>query len=268
MPNVLINGANLYYAESGIGDPLVLVHGTGGNADVWAKIVPALATTHRTIAYDRRAYQRSSGPSPATKDFHHQHGEDLGELLQVLHAQPATVVAWSAGAFAALHAALAYPDRIKQLVLYEPPLHAKTHITWPLFRTFALVGLSRIVGRPQAGAEAFARAVMAYADGRNSFDGLSSEIRVKMAQDTPALLAELAAGTGEELRATTLSTQIKVPLTLMVGEQSPALFLSAMQRLRNIFPQAPLVTIRGGNHFAHLDEPEAFVRALRAAIAA
>ena len=268
MPSVSVNGTSIYYKEVGRGEPMVLVHGTGASADAWDPVLPLLGITYRTITYDRRGYQRSEGPPPATKHYHLRHGEDLGELLKAWDATPATVVGWSAGSFTAFHAAIKYPGRIKQLILYEPPLYAAKNITWPLFKTFALVGLWKAIGRPQAGADAFLRMAMAYRDGRNSFDHLPPELHVSMAKDTATLLAELAAGTGEEFDATALPAQITVPVKLLVGECSPELFHLAMQRLRSMFPLAPVITIPGGNHIAQVDRPEAFVESLNAAISA
>src|SRR5258708_37261362 len=61
MATVAVNGATLYYKEAGSGEPLILVHGTGFNADVWNKVFDGFAQNYRTIAYDRRGYQRSTG---------------------------------------------------------------------------------------------------------------------------------------------------------------------------------------------------------------
>lgn len=267
MPAIQVNGASLHVKDTGEGEALVLVHGTGANADAWDLVSPLLASSHRVIAYDRRAYQRSTGAQPPSRDYYRQHGEDLAELLRVLGAVPATVVAWSGGSFPALHAALKYPERIRQLVLYEPPLHAARNPTWPLFKTFATVGLMKALGKPQAAAGAFLRMVMAYADGRSSLDNFPAALRAGMVKDIPALLAELDAGTGEELTPAQLST-VKPPVKLMLGDQSPALFTAAMRRLQNIYPKAPLISIPGANHIALIDLPEVFAQSLRTAITA
>src|SRR5258706_15703449 len=44
------NGINLYYTEAGSGEPLLLIHSTGFNADLWDKVLPLFAQDFRTIA--------------------------------------------------------------------------------------------------------------------------------------------------------------------------------------------------------------------------
>jgi pimeloyl-ACP methyl ester carboxylesterase len=54
MPVVTVDGVELFYKERGSGSPILLVHGMGGNADVWDEAFDLLAKDHRVIAYDRR----------------------------------------------------------------------------------------------------------------------------------------------------------------------------------------------------------------------
>ena len=267
MATININGINLYYKEAGSGEPLLLVHGTGFNADVWELVFDALARDYRTIAYDRRAYQRSQGSPPPTADYGRQQGEDMAALLQALGAAPANIVGWSAGGIHALHATLIYPDRVKRLVLYEPPLYAVRFIDFPLFKGFIKTNLLKAIGRKQAAAESFARMVLAYQDGRNSYNQLSSEFRAKLAADAGTLLAEFAAGTGDELKPEILGAQIKVPVTLLVGEQSPSSLKKATENLAKILHNAPIVWLPESNHLAQVDQPDRFVKAVKEALA-
>jgi hypothetical protein len=70
--------------------------------------------------------------------------------------------------------------------------------------------------------------VLAYSDGRNSYDHLSPELRAGLARDSRTLLAELAAGTGEELKPEILPT-LNAPVTLLLGELSPIYLRKAME---------------------------------------
>jgi pimeloyl-ACP methyl ester carboxylesterase len=262
-----VNGINLYYREAGSGEPLLLVHGAGFNADVWEPVFDALANDYRTIIYDRRGYQRSQGTPPPIANYGRQHGEDIAKLLQALDAAPANVVGWSMGGIHALHAALMYPDRIKRLVLYEAPLYAMRFIDFTLLKGFTKIHLLKAIGKKHAAAKIFARMVLAYQDGRNSYDRLSMEFRAKLTADADTLLAEIAAGCGEELKPEILSTQIKVPVTLLVGEQTLSFLKKPMENLSRILPNAPLVWLPESNHLAHIDHPDRFVKAVKEALA-
>ncbi len=266
MATVNVNGTSLYYREAGSGEPLVLIHGTGFNADVWDKVFDVLAQDYRTIAYDRRAYQRSQGSPPPTADYGHQQGEDMAALLQALGATPANIVGWSAGGIYALHATLMYPKCVKRLVLYEPPLYAMRFIDFPMFKGFIRTHLLKAIGMKQAAGESFARMVLAYQDGRNSYNQLSTEFRARLSADANTLLAEFVAVIGEKLTPEILSTQIKVPVTLLTGEESPSSFKKETENLARILHNAPVVQLPKSNHLAHVDQPDRFVIAVKEAL--
>ena len=88
MTTIIINGAEVFYREKGSGSPLLLIHGTRGNADIWGETFDALAANHRVIAYDRRGFSRSL--YPPVKDLH-LHSEHAAALLTQMDAAPATV---------------------------------------------------------------------------------------------------------------------------------------------------------------------------------
>ena len=267
MATINVNGISLYYREAGSGEPLLLIHGTGFNADVWDKVFDLLARDYRTIAYDRRAYQRSQGSPPPTASYGYQQGEDIAALLQALHAAPATLLGWSAGGIHALHATLNHPDCVERLVLYEPPLYPMRYIDLPFFTAFFKINVLKAVGRYPAAAAVFTHTVLAYQDGRNSYEQLSAEIRAKMAGDADTALTEIDATSREEPKSETLSKQINVPVTLLLGDQSPVLFHKAANNLAGVLHNAPIVRLPGANHFAHVDQPHEFVKAVKGALA-
>jgi pimeloyl-ACP methyl ester carboxylesterase len=269
MATIKVNGINLYYREAGSGEPLLLVHGTGFNADVWDKVVDAFARDYRTIVYDRRAYQRSQGKPPALADYAHQQGEDMAALLQALDATPANIVGWSAGGIFSLDAALLHPDCVKHLVLYEPPLYVLSFLLWDsaLIRDFTRMYLLKAIGKQPAAAVCFARMASAYQDGRNSYDQFSAEFRAKLAADANTLFAELPVVLAGKPKPGILSAQIKAPVTLLVGVQSSSAMKRAIVNLAEILHYAPVMIMPESNHFAHTDQPDEFVKEVKKALA-
>jgi pimeloyl-ACP methyl ester carboxylesterase len=261
-----VNGTSLYYKEAGLGEPLLLVHGTGFNADVWDQVFENLARDYRTIVYDRRAYQRSQGSPPPASAYGRQQAEDIAALLEALGAAPASILGWSAGGIFALHATLLYPGRVKRLILYEPPLIAPRFIDLPFLKGIIKIGLRIAVGRKEAAAKSFTQMVLAYQDGRNSYDQLSTDFRARLAVDTDTLLAELMAVARDNLRPEMLSTQIRVPVTLLIGEQSPSSLRKAAEYLARTLRDASPIYLRESNHLAQVDQPDRFVRAVREAL--
>jgi pimeloyl-ACP methyl ester carboxylesterase len=95
VPETEANGVRLYYEVHGDREPLVLVHGSWGDATGWGAVVPALAKSFRVLLYDRRGHSRSERPdTPGSVD---EDGDDLTALLEALHLAPAHVVTSSYG---------------------------------------------------------------------------------------------------------------------------------------------------------------------------
>jgi 3-oxoadipate enol-lactonase len=108
-----IGDAKLNYAVSGQGEPLVLVHGWALNLSVWKDQVRAFAPRYRVVTYDLRGFGHSTGVPDITAD-----PADLAALLDRLGIQSAHIVGHSRGGTIALAFALAFPQRVRSLVLY------------------------------------------------------------------------------------------------------------------------------------------------------
>ena len=115
-----VNGVRLYYELHGSGEPLVLVHGSWGDARSWRLVVPGLAESFRVVVYDRRGHSRSQRPdTPGSVD---EDGDDLAALLEALDLAPAHVVTNSYGGNIALRLATRRPEVFRSLSCHEPPL--------------------------------------------------------------------------------------------------------------------------------------------------
>lgn len=90
------DGVRLFYDETGLGRPLVLIHGWTFSGRFFARNVSVLAENARVITVDLRGHGRSDKPN---------HGyltprlaADLGDLLQALDLSDVTLLGWSLGA--------------------------------------------------------------------------------------------------------------------------------------------------------------------------
>jgi pimeloyl-ACP methyl ester carboxylesterase len=81
----------------------------------WRKLGQRLAPTHDVLAPDLIGY--GGDPWPPGKPFHF--GQDVERLAGLLD-RPADVVGHSYGGLLALQLALAQPERVRSLALYEP----------------------------------------------------------------------------------------------------------------------------------------------------
>ncbi|MCA9863762.1 MAG: alpha/beta fold hydrolase, partial [Thermomicrobiales bacterium] len=90
-----LNGAEIAYAVTGAGDPVVLVHGGDANSEHWAFQVQALASQYQVILLDSRGHGRSPyNGGPLT---YAQLADDVVALLDLLGIARAHLVGWSDG---------------------------------------------------------------------------------------------------------------------------------------------------------------------------
>jgi len=255
-----LDGVDLDYEERGAGPALLLIHGTA--ARVWGSVPEALADSARTIDYDRRSFGASVHP-PVTDLTRHR--DDAAALLDALGAGPAVIVGWSIGGVVALDLALAHPERVRALVLIEPPLHAKRHPTLPMLRAILTAQALGRLGRPGPGATAFLRWASGRRDGADDFDRVPPAWRAAMLANAAAIVGELRAGTGEHLKRDRLAS-LGLPVTILTGSESDPVFAACARRLAESLPGAVVREVPGSGHVMQNDRPEAIVAAARAAL--
>jgi len=261
MPFTEVNGAPIHYVALGGGKPLLLIHGTGGDADAFSAAADDLAKEYNVIAYDRRASSRSVADPHPTEGYFRRHADDAASLLKALGHESAIVVGWSAGALVALAMAMHHRRVVSSLVLYEPPFLVKKHAPLGFVWAVLQIMLLRAFGFRRAASRKFFRTVAQRRDGSNDFDSLSPETRHRLLANARATLSELDAGTGEDFDPTALKT-ISCPVGLLSGLQSAAMFASAAKRLAKAMPGVRREQVEGSGHFMNLLEPQTFAAAV------
>jgi pimeloyl-ACP methyl ester carboxylesterase len=103
--------------EGGTGAPVVLLHGPGEFCAKWLRVIPDLATTHTVIAPDLPGHGDSTVPAGRVGP------EDmvawLGALIESTCPSPPTLVGHVMGGAIAARFAIAHSDRIARLVLVD-----------------------------------------------------------------------------------------------------------------------------------------------------
>ncbi len=111
----------IHYTEKGEGFPLILIHGSLTDLRYWEAQDTALSKHYRVIMYSRRYNYPNQN-----KTFHHHsaidEAHDLLALMNTLDIEQAHILGHSYGAYTALWFALENPERVKKLVLAEPPI--------------------------------------------------------------------------------------------------------------------------------------------------
>src|SRR5688572_5519059 len=115
MPTVKVRNGEIYYEESGSGEPVVLMAGLGHGAAYFEKTLPLIAGAGRAVAIDPRGVGRSTSKR---EDYSVESwAQDVADLIDVLGAPRAHLVGSSLGACVAMQAAVDFPKRVASLTV-------------------------------------------------------------------------------------------------------------------------------------------------------
>jgi pimeloyl-[acyl-carrier protein] methyl ester esterase len=233
----------LHWERRGHGADVVLVHGWGLHAGIWAPLLETLSAHHRVHACDLPGHGAShAAPVP----------EDLAGWTQaVLAAAPAraTWVAWSLGGLIALAAARIAPARITRLVLIGATPKFVSDAHWP--HGMAPGTLAQFAQALASDHHATLHRFLSLQLGDSDDDrALLRELRTQLfargAPDPVALRGGLALLRDSDLR-NTLSA-IDVPTLVLHGTRDQLVPSSAGTWLATHLPRAKWCAIEGAGH--------------------
>ncbi|MEV8443314.1 alpha/beta hydrolase [Actinosynnema sp. NPDC051121] len=119
---VRVAGARLHTEMTGTGPALVLIPGGGGDAEMYAEVVPLLAKRFTVITYDRRGNSRSPLDDESASIAVADQAADVVAVLDDHGIGRAHVFGSSGGAIIALEVLARHSDRLLGAVVHEPPL--------------------------------------------------------------------------------------------------------------------------------------------------
>lgn len=114
-----VDGLEIVYLEGGEGEPVVLLHGFGGDKDNWVRVARSLTDDYRVIAPDLPGFGESGRPENGNYGIWtqaervHAFADTLG--LERFHLGGNSMGGAIAGAYAGVH-----PDRLASLWLLAP----------------------------------------------------------------------------------------------------------------------------------------------------
>ena len=112
-----------FFREAGTGPGVVCIHSNASTSGQWRGLMELLAAKFRILAPD--SYDSGKGPHwPSDRVIHLRDEVSLIEPVMGKAGSPLALVGHSYGAAVALIAALANPDRVRAMAIYEPTLFA------------------------------------------------------------------------------------------------------------------------------------------------
>ena len=113
-----VDGVRTRVLRAGSGPDLILLHGTGGHLEAYARDIAGLAADFRVTAYDMVGHGWSDLPDrPYTIDVLSNH---LIALMNELGIRSAHLSGESLGGWVTAWTAAYHPDRVERLVLNTP----------------------------------------------------------------------------------------------------------------------------------------------------
>ncbi|MBI2000809.1 MAG: alpha/beta fold hydrolase [candidate division NC10 bacterium] len=266
MPFRNANGIQTYYEVAGSGEPLVLLHNDALSLEVWRRLIPHLAEERRVIAYDRRGHGQSEIPPREAPYTVEVLAEDLRGLLDGLEIPEADFFGCSGGAIAALAFALAYPERVRRLILAEPPmlgLRQEHPIDTASLRgeTIARIMRERDVA---SGLDYWFRCVLPPARAQAL---LRSRYR-SLLLSRPPWIIEGIVRSAEAFNPTARLAAVRQPVLLVVGQKTHRHFSSVIDVLASHLPRVRRLVLPGADHSTLLEPSEALLSAVRTFLAA
>lgn len=249
----------LVVRRAGAGDPVVLLHGSGGGLHSWAPVAERLAGSYELWMPARRGYGPSDVPS-GRKSFK----DEVADLIAVIGAagQPVHLVGGSYGAILALHTALAEPGRLRSLAVFEPPLFAAGEPIAPLLHRYQtafeqeeasemFAVLNEVARVPPSIVAAFA----ATAGDQRPDPAEARRSAIGWLHDLEAL--------ADDSTDTARWSSITVPTLLMQGADTWEPMPTTMNALAAALPAARRIRWPGQSHFATMTAPDLVADTLR-----
>lgn len=252
--------------EGGDGSPVVLLHGPGEFALTWLRVIPSLVKTHRVVVPDLPGHGASLvGEDPIDVD---QVLAWLGELVEQTCPSPPAVVGHLLGGAIGERFASSRGDRLSRLVLVD---------TFGLCRLrptprFALTLIGFLTRPTDSSRDRFFRQCFVDMDGLRGQLGASWEPLMAYAlegatsQHQKATLRRLIPQLGLRAIPAADLARIPVPTILIWGRHDRQTPLSVAERASARFGW-PLYVIENAADDPAFEQPDAFLRALRAAFA-
>jgi pimeloyl-ACP methyl ester carboxylesterase len=256
-----MKAAGIVYERSGQGEPLLLLHGTGGSRRQWAPVRPKLAAHHDVIAVDLPGHGESDRPPDHGDHTPLGYAAALAAFLDDLGVDTTHTAGDSVGGWTALE--LAKLGRARSVVAIAPaglwprrdPWRCSLKL-WGMYRLGRLTApLAGRALRSEAGRVRLLRGMVA-----KPLNLSREEARdlIETYNSTPTFTKHLAQTRRARFRD---GAHIRVPVTLAWGD-AEQLIPSKARREDELPAHTKTITLSGCGHIPFWDDPEQVARTI------
>jgi valacyclovir hydrolase len=239
-------GVRIRYAETGSGDPVLLLPGFAGRIEELQSVVDGLSPQFHVVAADLPGSGESEPiPREYTPDYYEDDARTFATFVSEVIGRPAHLVGFSDGGEVAL------------LMAIQDPFIAMTVAAWgasgflPQEMAGMVAGMGEIVDHPMPGTEGF----------RDYFVGAYGEDNARLTTRSWSAAAAGIIGRGGSLSRDRASA-ISCPVLLITGEHDELATPDLVRDLAGRIPGAQAVVASGAGHGVSWDQPEWLNRTL------
>jgi 3-oxoadipate enol-lactonase len=251
-----IDDIQMAYTDSGIGRPVVLIHGYPFNRTLWNEQVAALSTSYRVIAPDLRGFGESDA-SDGTATMNRM-AQDVALLLNHLGVTRATIAGLSMGGYVALAFYKQFPSRVRTLVLADTRAQADTEEAKQTRAQHAEKALTE----GMAGIADIMLPKLLTPETVSKRHEVVKRVRDMMLKTKPEGAAAALRGMAEREDQTELLPQISVPTLILVGAEDAITSRGDSETMHHAIAGSRLVVLENAGHVSNLERTEQFNQAL------
>ena len=246
-----------FYREAGAGPGVVCVHSNASSSAQWRGLMDLLAPSFHVLAPDSYGAGKSP-PWPTERKIALRDEVALLEPVFARAGDPFSLVGHSYGGAVCLVAALAQPQRIKAMALYEPTLFALVEQQSPSpndvdgIREAVVASLAALNAGDSAAA---ARAFIDFWMAPGAFDRMPERVQAATIDAVKNIQGWKDALFGEPTRLSAFA-QLDIPVLLMVGTKSPLSSRAVAERLAGALPKVEVAEMDGLGHMGPVTNPE------------
>jgi 4,5:9,10-diseco-3-hydroxy-5,9,17-trioxoandrosta-1(10),2-diene-4-oate hydrolase len=243
---IKVDGLDVHYYTAGQGEPLVVIHGGGGDARTWWKNIVELSEKYTVYAPDLPGY---GGSEPLNGDYYiPELSAFLGSFAGNLGLEKFYLVGHSMGGGVALDYALKSPQKIKKLVLVSSLCLGREIALW--VRLMSFPALLRSIG---ALTITVLKSIKWLVEHLNP-----AEFIMPLSPASMTIGGNITTFKQQKLVLENRLAEIAVPTLLVWGAKDPIVPVRHAYRAARTIPDCRVKVFANRGHNVHRDELEEF----------
>lgn len=259
MPNIDVNGLDVFYTEQGIGDEtLVFGHGLLMDTSMWDAVAPLFAKQYRVICFDFRGQGNTADPG-CGYDIDTLVGDTAG-FIRAISSGPVHYVGLSMGGMVGLPLAARHPELLSSLVLLDTSAQAE-----PWLHKIKYAVMCFIVKR--FGVKVLISRTLPLMFGKSTMDNPAmSEMVCRWKNKLEMLEKSIVgpiSGVTKRCDVTNELVKIRCPAYIVVGDEDSTTPESCARHIHAQIVHSELHIIPACGHSSALEKPEVVVDLMR-----